>query len=65
MELNRAEYDFAVLQGWMRAPPAGHRRTGGVCSRFLRSHLRRIGLGHPLGRDPLRTSMPAHYRGKQ
>ena len=55
MELNR----FAVLQGWMRAPPAGHRRTGGVCSRFLRSHLRRIGLGHPLGRDPLRTSMPA------
>jgi len=27
--------------------------------RFLRSQLRRIGLGHPLGRDPLRTSMPA------
>lgn len=26
---------------------------------FLRSQLRRIGLGHPLGRDPLRTSMPA------
>ena len=39
-----------------------HARSGGwegSYSRFLRSQLRRIGLGHPLGRDPLRTSMPA------
>ena len=27
----------------------------GFCDRFLRSQLRRIGLGHPLGRDPSRT----------
>src|ERR1700677_2680240 len=36
--------------------PSGRRLTvpeGG--SRFLRSQLRRIGLGHPPGRDPLRT----------
>ena len=30
-----------------------------VVADFLRSQLRRIGLGHPLGRDPSRTSMPA------
>ena len=27
----------------------------GCISRFLRSQPRRIGLGHPLGRDPVRT----------
>ena len=27
-------------------------------SRFLRSQLRRIGLGHPPGRDPVRTIEP-------
>jgi len=30
-----------------------------VIADFLRSQLRRIGLGHPLGRDPSRISMPA------
>jgi hypothetical protein len=29
-----------------------------VVSRFLRSQPRRIGLGHPLGRDPARTIVP-------
>ena len=37
--------------------------TASPCRRitadFLRSRLRRTGLGHPLGRDPLRTSLPA------
>ena len=28
-----------------------------LVSRFLRSQLRRIGPGHPPGRDPVRTSM--------
>jgi hypothetical protein len=31
-----------------------------VVSRFLRSQPRRIGLGHPLGRDPVRTIDSGH-----
>jgi hypothetical protein len=47
-------------------PSRIHAAREGRLSRFLRSQLRRIGLGHPLGRDPSRTSMPAiGYRGKQ
>jgi hypothetical protein len=38
-----------------------------VVSRFLRSQPRRIGLGHPLGRDPARTidKLPAHTSGQE
>ena len=45
--------------GKRMTPPAQRRHAGGVVADFLRSQLRRIGLGHPLGRDPSRTSMPA------
>ena len=39
-----------------RNPAARMKCAGGLSiSRFLRSQLRRIGLGHPPGRDPLRT----------
>jgi hypothetical protein len=46
-------------------PPAQTNRVReGCASRFLRSQLRRIGLGHPLGRDPART-IDTGYRRKR
>ncbi len=41
---------------------AGTFLAAGFCSRFLRSQLRRIGLAHPLGRDPLRSSDTRNHR---
>ena len=38
------------------------RTKRGCVSRFLRSHPRRIGLGHPPGRDPVRTIDASHCR---
>jgi hypothetical protein len=44
-------------------PPAPTNRVReGWISRFLRSQPRRIGLGHPLGRDPERTIDHGHRR---
>src|SRR5215831_1625898 len=52
-----ADYkDLPAARGRSQKPSS----TDEVCqrvsiSRFLRSQLRRIGLGHPPGRDPVRT----------
>jgi hypothetical protein len=47
------------VRQWRSNPPARSMSSSRRVSRFLLSQLRRIGLGHPLGRGPLRTTMPA------
>ena len=43
-----------MAKGKSKNPPAQVSAPEGLVSRFLWSQLRRIGLGHPLGRDPSR-----------